>query len=296
MRQFRSVCNNAGLLALGSLLKVKRLDLMMRKLWLILTLISIFVSACSDQAQPTPFPAEIAGTATPLPTATPRPPLRFGFDQNTVGYINEIDQLRAVGMIEHLNLPTTQASLGDIYDIVAGYGLADGWMTSPTQIRVGILIDPSIHQADVTEMILSALDGETIHQQYPYIIPALNVSTRAKEIRTYFANNGFPDGIVGMMGVIPAPATDGVIFALETINIRVRPITLEPSAIAQAFQDRQIMMAVVTWTNDDEMAVWQSLFGAEYLQELYRLPIRYLAREDLNLTFTASGWPIPLGD
>lgn len=269
---------------------------MMWKLWLIFTLISIVLSACSDQAQPTPFPAEIEGTATPFPTATPRPPLRFGFDHNTAGYIHEIDQLRAVGIIEHLDLPTTQATLGDLYDIVAGYGLADGWLTSPIQTRVGILVQPEIHTAEVTEMILSALDGELVHQQYPFTIPALDVSTSSQDIRTYFANQGLPDGIVGMMGIMSAPATDALITTLENINIRVRTIHLEPSNVAQALQDGQVMMAVVTWTNDDEKAVWESLFGAEYLQELYHLPIRYLAREDLNLTFTASGWPIPLGD
>lgn len=267
----------------------------MPRLTLIFALISLLLSACSE-AQPTPFPAEIEGTATPIPTATTRPPLRIGLDHNTLDYVNEIDQLRAVGIIERLDLPSTNASLGDLYDIVAGYGLADGWLTSPTKTQVGILIDPKSHAPEITEMILSALDGELIHQQYPFTIPTLNVSTRSAEIRAYFANNGFPDGIVGMIGVMSAPATDGVISTLEEINIRARPIPLQASEIAPALQDQQVMMAVVTWTNDDELAVWQSLFGAEYLKELYSLPIRYLAREDLNLTFTASGWPIPLGD
>lgn len=268
----------------------------MWKLWLTFTLISLFFSACTDQAQPTPFPAEIEGTATPSPTATPRPPLRIGLDHNTAGYVAEIHQLRAIGIVEELDLPTAQASLGDRYDIVAGYGLADGWLTSPTQTRVGILIDPSVYTPEVAQMILSALDGTWVHQRYPYTIPALNVSTHAGEIRTYFANNGLPDGIVGLIGMVHAPATDGVIEALENINIRVRPITYQASAIADAFQDGLISMAIITWTNDDEMAVWQGLFGAEYLHQLYSLPIRYLARDDLTITFTASGWPIPLGD
>jgi hypothetical protein len=269
---------------------------MMRKLWLFFILISLFISACTNEAQPTPFPAEIEGTPTPIPTATPRPPLQIGLDRNTAGYVNEINQLRAIGIVEELDLPTSQASLGDVYDIVAGYGLADGWLTSPIQTRVGILIDPTFQTPEVTQMILSALDGELVNQQYPYTIPALNASTSSSDIRTYFANSGFPDGVVGLIGVMDTPATSGVIASLERINIRVRPITYEKSAIAEAFQTGLIKMAIVTWTNSDEEAVWQSLFGAEYLQQLYSLPIRYLAHEDLTITFTASGWPIPLGD
>ncbi len=198
-------------------------------------------------------------------------------------------------MVETLELPASPVDISLQFDIIAAYGVADGWQTSPIVPRVGFIISPDALTPEFARLVIAGVDPQAIALNIPFAqnVPTPSELISPRVIRERFANLGLPDGIGGVIGAAAVPGVEELRTLLDSFNVQSRAITLSNDGIRQAFAEGRISMAIITWTNEDEATAWRDLFGGEYVRELYALPIRYLATPDLNITFTAGGWPIP---
>jgi hypothetical protein len=178
------------------------------------------------------------------------------------------------------------------YDIVAAYGLFEGWQVSPISQHLALVINPN----------LAPLDNETIRALIPQAIDsqalvsslAINgmqgngiAALPSARIRTGFANAGYPDGIQLTLAASPLLGLGTVREQLNASNISVQVIE------ADTLAENRAHFLLALWTGEAEREAWISQVGESNVIELYSLPISYLVKDGIQIEFSENGWPLP---
>lgn len=259
----------------------------------ILGLILLILTACD--AEPTPFPVDMPSTPTPTPLPLDLPPLRYGLLPNTAGAVPDLALIQGSG-VEVIQL-TDMPGDPDAYDLIVGYGDQPGWTKSELVPHIALVLNTEVTPLDQPEIL--SIVQRSLHPAG--IVTTLNISgTIANELtgaapatlKTEFANLGLPDGIALVLGVTYVPGAEQITAQLRAANIETQPVLLTVNEARTAFADGQIQAALVIWALDTERNQWVQQFGEANVIDLYSVPISYQVKDDLQVTFTPSGFPL----
>jgi len=265
------------------------------QLWL-LSLVSLIVfSACQPEA--TPVANLEPPTATPDIVETIAPPVHYVLGT----HIQNLDSIRDEIAESALLIPasglTEESLLGADYDIIADYGIVDGWQQSPVIPTVSLIINPNLaplNDDTIANVIRSGIDGVRIINQTNIsgTLPLAISTIRLSSLKTEFANMGFPDGFELQMSLAEIPKSDAIINELHDLNIdlQLTQDTIENTVIQ--LTNNRLHLAVIKWHDVSEKALWTSAVGEANVIDLYQLPISYLASPELTITFGDNGFPI----
>jgi hypothetical protein len=260
-----------------------------------LLLVILLLAACDPP--PTPLPAVLPPTATPIPVPTLPPPVRYAFTANTVGYVSSLDQIQKTGLIDRLGDNPTDKGVLAGYDIVVTLGRIDGWAQSPVSPHVALILNTSVAPLDsplAADAVRRSLDPQALASQFGIagLEPATLTPLDAITIRTQLANGGFPDGIDLLMRHQALPGVPQFIEQLASSGIRVQEIPAEQTDLISLYDDQRAHLFLMAWYTPEEREIWRAHVGDENLIDLYTLPISYQAAGDLDITFTDDGFPL----
>lgn len=266
---------------------------------LVLAVLAIVLAAC--EAEATPAPPLIPDTPTVAPsTATAAPPVRYGLLPNTDGFISssERNQLAQFALVDDIQQDSGSILAQDTYDIIAGYGIYDGWELSPQGQSLTIVINTELAPLDdpeIVEAIITNSQAEILLRQLQQYGATADVSTQLNrvELRSLLANKGYPDGILLNTVYQQLPG-----FAIWRAQLGDANITLQASLIDGDFQSLlatgQFHLAFLNAANDESRSELTDAFGEDNVINLYNLPISYQLRDpNIRVIFSESGWPIP---
>lgn len=281
-------------------------------LWAALLGVALILGACETAATP------VAAVVPPTPTATQPPPtlpppIRYALLGNAEGYVADMAQLQDAALLEQLGddvdalldeggesaMPLLQG-----YDIVAGYGVRDGWQQSPTAMRVYLVTNPQLaplNNPDIATLMQQAVNPQALVTNLSSAPTAITGAIAAEHdfspamaIREALANAGYPDGFALRLLTVPVPGLDDITAQLRRANFDVQVVRrdgLQPDDIT----NRRAHAFIVTANDDETAALWQAAAGEAHMVLLYTLPIRYrVISDDIQVMFTANGWPLPV--
>jgi hypothetical protein len=265
------------------------------RLWFMGILILIVFSACQPEATP------IANLAPPTATLeiveTIAPPVHYVLGANIQNIDSIRDEISQSALLIPASVLTEESLLGTDYDIIADYGIVDGWQQSPVIPTVSLIINPNLSPLNddtIANVIRSGIDGVRIVDQTnisgtrPLAISTIQLTS----LKTEFANMGYPDGFELQISIADIPNNDAIISELRGLNIdlQVKYDTLE-NTVTQLTQNR-LHLALIKWHDVSEKALWTSAVSEMNVIDLYQLPISYLASPTLTITFADNGFPI----
>lgn len=252
------------------------------------------LAACQPDATP------VANVAPPTPTediaATLPPPIRYVLGasaQNLSSISAEIAQ--SALMIPASGL-TEESQLGIDYDVIADYGVIDGWELSPVIPTVSLIINPNLaplNDDNIANIIRSGIDGVriVIQTNISGTRPLAASTIRLTSLKTEFANLGFPDGFTLRVGLVDIPNSQAIIDEFDQLNIDTEIINGSLEDIARQLANNRIHLAVVKWHSVSEKSSWTAAVSDINVIDLYQLAISYLASPDLTITFSDNGFP-----
>lgn len=263
---------------------------------LILALMALLLAACEAEATPAAVMVPDTPTAA-ASTATAAPPLRYGLLPNTDGFISteERTQLAQFALVEQIQQTSGSILAQDAYDIIAGYGIYDGWQRSAADQTVTLIVNttqPPLDDPEIVDAIIQNSQAENLVRG----LQALGATTEnptqlnREALRALLANKGYPDGIVLNTFHDPLPGFDAWVSQLGDANV-----TLQTSQTAQdtLLDTNRFHLAFVN-VSDTARADLIDTYGSENVVDLYSLPISYELRDStISVTFTDTGWPIP---
>jgi hypothetical protein len=246
--------------------------------------------ACEAEATPIAFVAEPTGQAEETaPIATNPPNLLYGLFANTEGYVRDLAEMQSRATVETFYDSSRFAN----YDIVAAYGVFEGWQVSPTTQHLALVINANLAPLDnetIRALIPQAIDSQAliaelaINGMQPGAITSLPNAT----IRTSLANAAYPDGFQLTVASSPLPGLGILLAQFNASNISVQLIE------ADTIADNRAHLLLISWTEEAERAEWILQVGEENFVEIYSLPISYLAKDGIQIEFSENGWPLPL--
>lgn len=262
--------------------------LSMKRLFLLLLPITIILAAC--EAQATPVGLMSTPTDMPEPVATTEAPLHYGLYANVVGYVQDLDAISKTASVENMS---ANSNLSD-YDVVVAFGTYDGWQQSPIQQHLSLVINPNLaplNDEAIINIVRQAFDIQDILGQLNITgsLPGNVQTVSTSETKTALANAGFPDGFVLTMAANTVPALEAIAAQFTERNIDLHIIQNESDALSS----NRAHLLLSLWTQDSQRAAWVEQVGEANVFDLFSLPISYIARDGLNITFTENGWPIP---
>lgn len=281
------------------------------EVFLLLLFILLFLAAC--EPAPTPFPVDVPPTPTPTALPDDLPPLRYALAPPfTERGFSDLGQLREAGVdVYALVEPPASGDLGSAYDVVAGYGRAEGeWTASALLPHIALVVDstrPPFDDPGLRALLLQSVDTAPLSVGLTIdgvdVMPNPENALSPNAIRTQLANDGVLDGVLDGIGLPDGvglllaeafvPGADTIAAQMYTSGFDAALITLSVSDIRTAFDEGRIQAALVVWVLDAERDAWISRYGADSFRDLYMLPIRYRALSDLQIAFTPGGWPLP---
>lgn len=251
------------------------------------------LTAC--EADATPVAAVLQTTDTPQIEETLAPPIRYALDPNTAGYVADEALLRQNSLVEQQAVTSPDDTT---YDVQARFGLVDGWQQSPTQHHLLLLINTTL--APLNNAAIVALLRQTINTQALSEATGISGAQAAdvtalspEALRTQLANAGNPDGIQLIVAYTNFHALENLTGQLQAANITVQAVPIVLDDVATYLQDQRAHLVVAQSWNLEQQDTWATLVGDENRLHLYSLPISYRANEDIRITFTDDGWPIP---
>jgi hypothetical protein len=257
----------------------------LKRLFLLL-LVCLMLVACEAQATP------ISGVQTPTATTEPMITLplqiRYGLYANVLGFVQDLDILQASALVEAIS---AENAIPD-YDVVVAYGIYDGWQQSPVKQHVSLIINPNLVPLDdenisnIVRQLAYSLELPDIFYIPKPLPPAIQSVTEAK---TALANVGYPDGFVLTMAVNIVPALEAIAAQFTERNIDLHIIESESDVLAK----NRAHLILALWTEDAQRTAWIEQVGEQNVVDLFTLPISYLASDELHITFTEYGWPVP---
>lgn len=245
----------------------------------LLFIILILLAGCEPEATPIALvntPSSEA-VATEMPTNPPN--LRYGLFVNTEGYVRDLAEIESRAAVETVY----ESARYTDYDIVAAYGIFEGWQVSPVSQHLGLVINSEFAPLDnemIRALIPQAIDSAGlvaelgINGMRPNGLETLSPAS----IRTTLANSNYPDGLQLTLATSPIPALELILEDFRASNIHIQ--LLEEGNPAH--------LSLHLWTTEAERAALGEAI------EIYSLPISYVAREGIQLEFSETGWPLPL--
>jgi hypothetical protein len=251
----------------------------------------VCLAACEAQATPIAFVADATEQAeAAMPMATNPPNLRYGLFANTEGYVRDLTELESRASVETFYDSSRFAD----YDIVAAYGVFEGWEVSPISQHLALVINANLAPLDdesIRALIPQAIDSQSLITELGINgmqANALSVLPSAT-IRTSLANAGYPDGFQLTVAASALPGLGTILAQFNASNISIQLIE------ADTIADNRAHLLLISWTDEAERAEWISQVGESNFVELYRLPISYLAKDGIQIEFSENGWPLPTG-
>lgn len=265
------------------------------RLCLICVIGMLLISACQPDATP------VANVAPPTPTEdlteTLPPPIRYVLGTNTQGMDALRNEISASALVIPASGLTEESLLGTDYDVIADYGLVDGWEQSPVIPTVSLIINPNLDPLDndtIANIIRSGIDGVRIINQTNMsgTVPMAISTIRLSSLKTEFANMGYPDGFELRIGVAEVPNSQAILQELSALNIDTDVVNGTLTTIATELTTNRLHLALVKWHSVSEKAIWTSAVGENNVIDLYQLAISYLASPNLQITYSDNGFPI----
>jgi hypothetical protein len=260
-----------------------------------LAVLSFVICMAACEPQPTPFPIDIPPTPTVQPPEATPQPIRYALAPNTAGFVPDLDQLARVAQVQQLSGDVALDSLPPDTDLIVAYGQITGWNRVEPVPRVSLVIGLPDDDLSFAELISRAIDPAQM-------VPLLAIEGATAEprsaapglaLREELANLGFPDGLSLGLGHTFVPGVNLIAVQLAEVNIEVRLRALTDDQLADAFADGSVDLALIRWTTPENRQRWADLFGSARVIDLYTLPVSYLAAPEIDVQFSASGWPIP---
>lgn len=263
-----------------------------------LGMLLLLVAAC--EAEATPVAAVVPDTPTAaFSTATAAPPLHYAVAANANDFIptDERTTIAEAALIDQLGDDATSEIVQATYDVVTAYGLYEDWQVSPVSQQITVIMNPALPPLDenaITEAIRTASDVPAIIESLaiPGAVPIME-NAADTTIRAALANAGYPDGIV-LSGIYEnLPGAELWLGQLQTNNIEIQATAAPHAEVIQAIVNGDVHIALIALTSDEQRAELEAAVGAENIIPLYEVGISYAAAPGIDVTFTASGWPIP---
>jgi len=251
-------------------------------------LIAFVLSACEAEATPvveTPIPTE-----TPVVIPTDIPTIRYGLLDNTVGYLDNSDQL---GLGTEITLVTVDEDLSG-YDMVAGYGIVEG-MTSVSIGDIVVILNTQkeLWQDDVIrEQFWASIDRDILLETLDvtgFIERDSFDTLSSDDIRTTIANMGYPDGFELLFGIEPFHAQDEAIRQWSNANFRITS-----TAVTDDWRDRfddEQLHGIIIWHLADDFQLLYDEFGEANVRRLYQVTMSYRVNEGIAHEFNERNFP-----
>lgn len=255
---------------------------------LLLLLMNLILVAC--EAQSTPIAAVRTPTVTPAPIVTMASQIRYGLYSNVIGFVQDINTLQESALVEPMS---AESAIGD-YDVVVAYGVYDGWQQSPISHHISLIINPNLAPLDdegIRNILRQTFDSQAFLAALN-IVGTLSGTTQAvslPETKIALANAGFPDGFVLTMAVETIPNLEAIAAQFTQRNIDLHVIENESNIL----NDNRTHLLLIRWSQDSQRTTWIEQVGEANVLDLFTLPISYIASDNLTLTFTENGWPLP---
>lgn len=247
------------------------------------------------EAQATPIAAVRVETVEPqFIDVTQPPPIRYGIADHTVPYVMDIEQIRAIALVE------TMPPNPDLtpYDVAVAYGTYEGWQQAPTSHTVALVINAQLSPmdiADIQTLLRQSLNTQAIVDSTGIsglsAAPTETLSTA--QIRNTLANSGYPDGFRLTVAIEALPSIETVVQQLANINLEIVVTEIETLGEAEnILANNRAHLLLMRWQSANERSQWVERVGENHIIDLYTLPISYVASADVTISFTENGWPI----
>lgn len=255
-------------------------------------LVLFSLSAC--EAAPTPVAVAVQPTEDPSDLATQPPPLRIGIAPDTIGYVDNLAEMRNVALVNAIS----EADDLESYDLLIVFGTRDNWEQSPIQHRVSLLINPQLpplDQPDVAMLLRQSINVQALNNATGIIglQPQIVETLPPTALRTALANAGYPDGLSLSIAHTEFHALAEVQNQLLALNFDTRLLPTPLADMETRFVEQQAHLALVHWWDAEQRSTWVQLLGEDNVLDLYTLPISYRAVDTLQVNFSPSGWPVP---
>jgi hypothetical protein len=248
-----------------------------------------FLVGCEAQATPIALVAEPTGDIVEAsPVATNPPNLIYGLFSNTEGYVVDLAEIQSRALVETFYDSNRYVD----YDIVAAYGVFEGWQLSPIRQHLALVINPNLAPLDneaIRVLIPQAIDSQALVDSLAIAgMQAGSLATLPNaSIRTSLANAGYPDGFQLTLAASPLLGLGIITEQFNANNISIQVIE------ADTIIDNRAHLLLVLWTDEAERDEWVSQMGEADVLEIYSLPISYLVKDGIHIEFSEAGWPLP---
>lgn len=241
-------------------------------------------------AQPTPFPVTPIQTkeaATPAPEQTngeiipALPLLQYGILPNALDFF-PYEQFKSMDIEIK---PISDLSDPEKFDVMTGYGIYDGWTRAPVRITpLSIVMNTTIaplNDPEIANVMRSVIPSSHIVEQLDISgITILAAEVDSKTTREALANMGYPDGFTIYGSVANLPGINLIIEALASANITLVVV------------DDEVPLANLHISIQQLDETTRQTYDQNQIIDLFTLPISYIARDNIQTTFTADGWVI----
>ena len=259
---------------------------------------ALVLAACEAEATPAAVMVPDTPTAA-ASTATAAPPLRYGLLPNTEGFIaaEERTQLAQFALVEQIQQTSGSILAQDAYDIIAGYGIYDGWQRSATDQTVTLIVNttlPPLDDSEIVDAVIQNSQAENLVRGLQALGATAENPTQLNRqvLRSLLANKGYPDGIVLNTLHDPLPGFDAWTSQLGNANVTLQTSPTVPDT--QTLLDTNRFHLAFVNVSESARADLIDTYGSENVIDLYSLPISYELRDStISVTFTDTGWPIP---
>lgn len=253
--------------------------------WLYRSLLCGLLVGCTPQATP----------IAPVISASPDAPAQTVTDAPFLGYAVAPDLMRWLPDSIHNDRIIIESYDGtsiEGYDLIVTYGDYAGWQKSPIGHVATLLIDPQrppLDQADIRDLLTQALDPQAIIAliNMPGMLPSESTRTLTPvQIRERLANLGYPDGISLTIVSERADLVTAIQTQLQSTSFLLTTLATPENDVRDRFTSGRTNLALIvappdTIASEDGITL-----------PLLTIPISYLAREGLPITFTENGLPI----
>lgn len=268
---------------------------MNRLVWLIL--IALVLIGC-EQENATPFADVAPTTPTPSPAPQSLPDLRYALAPNTAGFVPDLGVIQTTAEIVPLLESVNEADLGVNYDIVVQYGTVEGWQQSELMPTLSLVLNPQIpplNRDDLRDILQRSLNAQAVTDTLNMsgVITLYDgVADDALAIRTELANLGLPDGYALSLDAVTMPGVNLFAEQLAQHGIDVSLQAMNSTRIRARFEAQQANAVLIVWALESERQQWVERVGEENVLDLYRLPISYRAVDNVNVSFSGTGFPL----
>jgi hypothetical protein len=248
------------------------------------------------EAQATPIAAVDVPTLAPAEfiDVTQPPPLRYGIAEHTLPYVTDIEQIREIALVETLP-PNPDLTP---YDVAITYGIYDGWQQTPVSHHVVLIINTELAPMDNTDiqtLVRQAINSQAIADSTGIagLLVTPSETVPAVQIRNTLANMGYPDGFRLTLAMQTVPASQTIIEQLTAANLEIATTEIQSvQEVVEILTNNRAHLLLLFWQHDSERSQWVERVGENAIIDLYTLPISYVAKEGITVSFSESGWVI----